>query len=61
MNYAEAKDLYSMKLAESIELDNRFVITRVPGGWIYSSTSYESRTAVFVPFDNEFQERKSND
>ncbi len=43
------KDIYKLKLHEQIILDNRTVVRRVPGGWIYNDS-------IFVPFDNEFQQ-----
>lgn len=53
-------DIYTLVLNESIK-DGGWVITKVPGGWIYSD--YERNdgttlTSCFVPFNNEFQEEK---
>lgn len=49
---------YNMKLHENINT-NSFLITRVPGGWIYQffgdSDSGFNVSSVFVPFNNEFQ------
>lgn len=59
-------DLYHMELHEQRTLDEQLattVITRVPGGWIYTfynqvdEPSQERTSSVFVPFDNEFQPR----
>lgn len=64
----DAKDLYSMKLHELVDLDGYARIRRVPGGWIYHfidqmaiegpSGAYSENfitNNVFVPFNNEFQ------
>jgi hypothetical protein len=56
-------NLHEMKLHETIvaECDDLFtVVLRVPGGWMYRSydKSHGILTSVFVPFDNEFQEKK---
>ena len=42
-------NIYKMKLHDSIKGTPEIV--RVPGGWIYVFQV----SAVFVPFDNEFQ------
>ena len=60
--------IYEMKLHDTLIDKKGFLITRVPGGWIYVAqitnadgkwVHYQSEnyipTAVFVPFDNEFQ------
>ncbi len=52
--------IYGMDLHSKIELDigptgySMVSIMRVPGGWIYTSVSRETKSGVFVPFDNEF-------
>ena len=58
----ESKDIYNLKLHETLEFDDFglfTVILRVPGGWFYRSydKSQNIATGVFVPFDNEFQKR----
>jgi hypothetical protein len=46
--------LWSMDLNDEITLPgNIWIVTRVPGGWIYSRNE-ENGPAVFVPKDNEF-------
>jgi hypothetical protein len=62
------KKIYEMDLFEKIETETssfgQTEIERVPGGWNYIYTHYTSideespiaMTAVFVPFNNEFQE-----
>lgn len=52
--------IYSMHLGERI-VDNGkslygfdWVITRVPGGWIYTAETASSPCSVFVPYKNEF-------
>lgn len=59
-------DIYSMKLHENISVNTTsndsasisYGITRVAGGWIYSTWNNEKQEynspGVFVPFDNEF-------
>jgi len=55
--------LYTMKLHESIRLDDKRNVLRVPGGWIYyehiGARQRNEQTlvssVVFVPFDNEFK------
>lgn len=46
-------DIYKMKLHDIDDLSS-FAILRVASGWIYYDKS--SNIAVFVPFDNKFQE-----
>jgi nitrogen fixation protein len=57
-------DIYKMKLHEQIiNTDNTGIlgteITRVAGGWLYTTFDFNHSIAstVFVPFDNEFQEK----
>lgn len=55
--------LYMLKLHESISMDDKYTVLRVPGGWIYYDRIGKSEengklltsTAVFVPLDNEFK------
>lgn len=48
----ENETLYRLKAGDSFYPGNgEFKVTRVPGGWVYSNL----QTAVFVPYDNEFQ------
>lgn len=54
--------IYKLKLGEFIEDENTgYHITRVPGGWIfrkiYFGHSASSMTSVFVPFNNDFQNK----
>lgn len=54
----EAQKIYDLKLHEECCLSMGTSIVRVPGGWIYriyGSPDTGDVTAVFVPFDNEFQ------
>ena len=58
-------EIYKMKLhqtivkyteAESGQESVKFNITRVPGGWIYTTFAYnQSIVQTFISFDNEFQ------
>jgi hypothetical protein len=46
-----SEQLYGMKLDDIFITDANSFIKRVSGGWIY----YMRDTAVFVPYNNEFQ------
>jgi len=48
------KTIYDLELHETL-VTGSFLITRVPGGWIYYH-----KLAVFVPWDNEFQSCTTN-
>lgn len=51
-----SNQLWRMELnAEIVLPGNVWIVTRVPGGWIYSR-SEDGGPAVFVPKDNEFLE-----
>lgn len=56
------KDIYNMELHDVITLDfdkNTWnIVVRVAGGWIYRFRNPQSSSAVFVPFDNQFQKPK---
>ena len=60
---ATSASLFSMALHEVRQLDfpgkdEKLLITRVPGGWIYQTTFQTQKrltaTAVFVPLNSEF-------
>jgi hypothetical protein len=58
----EFKDhIYGMKLGDRIASGDKgtygfdWIITRVPGGWIYTAETAMSPASVFVPWNNEFQ------
>jgi hypothetical protein len=59
VNTQHAKDsmaIYEMQLHEVISIGDA-VVKRVPGGWIYSIPVSDSLDqAVFVPFNNKFQD-----
>jgi hypothetical protein len=48
--------VYSMGLHETITISEDFLVTRVPGGWIYEIQKPQANLLeiVFVPFNNEF-------
>ena len=49
-----AKKMWEMELNTEITMpSNIWIVTRVPGGWIYSRNK-ENGSAVFVPLDNEY-------
>lgn len=46
------KTIYELNLHEAInESDGSLIITRVPGGWMYETSTAEA----YVPYNNEFQ------
>ena len=49
------KDIYSLKLHEELFANDSTQVLRVPGGWIYKFTNYNSKsiTTSFVPYINE--------
>lgn len=55
-------DIYGLELHQETE-ESGIRVTRVPGGWIYTFSTYEERadawriSSVFVPYDNEFQNK----
>jgi hypothetical protein len=53
-------NLYEMKLHETIVAECDDLFTVVLSGWMYRSydKNHGILTSVFVPFDNEFQEKK---
>ena len=53
-----SKQLYTMTLGDSIILESlhiKWLVTRVPSGWIYSNITRDANQSVFVPFDNAVQ------
>lgn len=50
-------ELYEMKLGDILHDfgDNRTLVLRVPGGWVFTYHFSSIATSVFIPFDNEFQ------
>jgi len=65
------KDIYKLKLHDTCSLQSDrwgdIEIIRVPGGWLYDYTKFTSaedelsplaKAVVFVPFNNEFQQKK---
>jgi len=54
--------IYDMKLHDYVEINYVLSAIRVPGGWIYNQFGYDGgkqviRTSIFVPFNNEFQNK----
>lgn len=47
-------NLYTMKLGEVTKCAY-WEVSRVPGGWIFHAGNGSSQTAVFVPWNNEFE------
>lgn len=57
----ESKPIHQLEMHESTRIDTnikKFVVTRVPGGWIYGSIYGDSYSTIFVPFNSEGDERK---
>jgi len=44
---------YKLKLGETININDKTMITRVPGGWMWVSVSHP-RNGTFIPYNNEF-------
>lgn len=64
INFAKAisKAIYNLPLGEQFRLNDDgvgYIITRVPGGWIYIIEVEGVATTVFVPWNNEFQKLAS--
>ena len=55
--YMTANELYNMKCGDDLGMPTnaslKWVITRVPSGWIYTCTLAGGHS-VFVPYDNHF-------
>lgn len=51
--------IYTLGLHETLIITDelRFISSamRVPGGWIYESAAIDSRSSVFVPYCEEFE------
>ena len=45
------KTIYNLELHEVLKVSNTMHITRLSGGWLYSTGA----NATFVPFSSEFQ------
>ena len=55
----EAADLYSLDLHDSMYTTTTWKITRVPGGWIYTSHMPNvALSQVFVPLHFEFKNQE---
>lgn len=51
------KNIYSLKLHESLVTDFGICVMRVPSGWIYDCWDLDKdcwKMGIFVPFDNKF-------
>jgi len=44
---------YKLKLGETININKDVIITRVPGGWIWTGLN-NPRPTSFIPYNNEF-------
>ena len=51
------KTIYDLELHEDLLIHGLLNVVRVPGGWIYESLSDGDVSAVFVPFNNEFESK----
>ncbi|KGO88396.1 hypothetical protein Q765_00320 [Flavobacterium rivuli WB 3.3-2 = DSM 21788] len=57
------KTIYDLGLHESTKIVSKlgtqsnveYKVTRVPGGWLYSTVAQTGRAAVFVPYNDEFK------
>lgn len=73
MNISDEKSIYDLELHESITINtvgendrsNSITILRVPGGWIYTSSTKANeaitQSSSFVSFNREFQKMESVD
>ncbi len=52
------KDLYDLDLHEQTRFNDGDIITRVPGGWLYTIHRLDSKcmTTSFVSYENGFNE-----
>lgn len=50
------KSIYELAFSES-EYFGIYEVTRVPGGWIFLQYGGLGKAAVFVPYNNEFDNR----
>ena len=51
-------DIYALKLHETVQVRHShytFVVTRVPGGWLYSRMMKDDFETNFVPYNEEFK------
>ena len=48
------KTIYDLGLHETLNA-GIYTVGRVPGGWIYLCSAYDSHTTTFVPFNTEFK------
>lgn len=56
MESEETKSIYDMDLHDVIRLTNISWVTRVPGGWMYKTTSVgEGIGCCFVPYHAEYK------
>lgn len=53
------KTIYDLSLHEELDRGRGNYVLRVPGGWIYKTVSAETRVNTFVPYNNEFDTRLS--
>ncbi len=57
--------IYDLKLHKEYGITNDIRVLRVPGGWIYTTSSENvtgdfAATSCFVPLNNEFKPKYSN-
>jgi hypothetical protein len=66
-----SKTIYNLELHEVIILTvadrTQIAITKVPGGWVYTTTTYVGekeitslQSSVFVPYNDEFKKGPEN-
>ena len=49
-------NVYDLELHETVAVNDVILVTRVPGGWLYTvNLNHGENTMTFVPFNNEFQ------
>jgi len=50
----ELHETCKIKIAVGVLSSIEYTITRVPGGWIYLSTTVNGISTIFVPYSKEF-------
>ena len=60
MTSEENPDIYALTLHQTVHIRANhysFMVTRVPGGWLYSRMMKDDFETTFVPLNDEFKPR----
>jgi len=53
------KSIYDLKLHETLEISGEFIkVIKVVGGWLYIYWNTEPNHIAFVPYHEEFKDKK---